>query len=117
MAVPGPVTTAGSLGCHERIRNGQAEMVCSGDEVRSLLGAIGELDIQEQYELQFGATPVQGLSRNELRVFDSLGGYSQDAGQVAAETGLPLALVVHLLVDLHKRGLITRQGSMWCRVR
>lgn len=117
MAVPGPVTTAGSLGCHERIRNGQAEMVCSGDEVRSLLGAIGELDVQEQYELQFGATPVQGLSRNELRVFDSLGGYSQDAGQVAAETGLPLALVVHLLVDLHKRGLITREGTMWRRVR
>ncbi|NLZ58378.1 MAG: DNA-protecting protein DprA [Corynebacterium sp.] len=115
MAVPGPVTTAGSLGCHERIRTGQAEMVCNGDEVRSLLGAIGELDVQGQYELQFVATPVQGLSRNELRVFDSLGQESQDAGQVAVGTGLPLALAVHLLVDLHKRGLVIREGTMWRR--
>lgn len=115
MAVPGPVTTAGSLGCHERIRTGQAEMVCNGDEVRSLLGAIGELDVQGQYELQFVATPVQGLSRNELRVFDSLGQEPQDAGQVAVGTGLPLALAVHLLVDLHKRGLVIREGTMWRR--
>lgn len=116
MAVPGPVTTAGSLGCHERIRNGQAELVCSGDEVRSLLGKIGELDTQEQYELSYAPTPVQGLSRNELRVFDALGRNSQDAGEAAAQTGLPLALVVHLLVDLHKRGLVVRDGTQWRRV-
>lgn len=115
MAVPGPVTTAGSLGCHERIRSGQAEMVCSGDEVRSLLGAIGELDVQGQYELNFAATPVQKLSRNELRVFDSLGHSAQEAAQVAGDTGLPLALTVHLLVDLDKRGLILREGTMWRR--
>lgn len=116
MAVPGPVTTAGSLGCHERIRKGQAEMVCSGEEVRSLLSAIGELDPHQQYELNYAASPIQGLTRNELRVFDSLGTQPQDAGDVATETGLPLALVVHLLVELHKRGVVTREGTMWGRV-
>lgn len=116
MAVPGPVTTAGSLGCHERIRTGAAEMVCSGDEVRSLLSSIGQVDVEGQYELNYAASPIQGLSRNELRVFDSLGMRPRDAGQVAEETGLPLALVVHLLVDLDKRGLIRREGSLWGRV-
>lgn len=116
MAVPGPVTTAGSLGCHERIRTGQAEMVCSGDEVRSLLGAIGGLDPHEQYELNFAANPIQGLSRNELRVFDSLGSLPREVSDIASDTGLSLALVVHLLVELDKRGVITREGTRWGRV-
>ncbi len=117
MAVPGPVTTAGSLGCHERIRSGSAEMVTSGDDVRSLLGAIGDIDMQEQYELSFAETPVQGLSRNELRVFDALGTRPQEANQIATDTGLPLPLVIHLLVDLHKKQLISRDGTVWSRVR
>lgn len=117
MAVPGPVTTAGSLGCHERIRSGNAELVTSGDEVRSLLSAIGTFDPQEQYELDFAASPIQGLSRNELRVFDALGASAREAGAVAADSGLPLALVIHLLVDLQRRALIIREGSTWRRVR
>ncbi|NMB22117.1 MAG: DNA-protecting protein DprA [Corynebacterium sp.] len=116
MAVPGPVTTAGSLGCHERIRNGHAQMVCSGDEIRSLLGAIGGMDAQEQYELNFAANPIQGLSRNELRVYDALGRHPREAAEVATETGLTLALVIHLLVDLNSRGLVAREGVRWVRI-
>lgn len=115
MAVPGPVTTAGSLGCHERIKNGSAQMVTSGDDVRSLLGAIGSLDANEQYELNFSASPIQGLSRNELRVFDALNLIGRQAGEVATDAGLPLALVIHLLVELQRRGLILRDGTDWKR--
>src|SRR5699024_68618 len=111
-----PVTTAGSLGCHERIRNGHAQMVCSGDEIRSLLGAIGGMDAQEQYELNFAANPIQGLSRNELRVYDALGRHPREAAEVATETGLTLALVIHLLVDLNSRGLVAREGVRWVRI-
>lgn len=117
MAVPGPVTTAGSLGCHERIRTGNAELVASADEVRSLLSAIGTFDPQEQYELDFAASPIQGLSRNELRVFDALGDSAREAGAVSADSGLPLPLVIHLLVELQRRSLIIREGATWRRVR
>ena len=117
MAVPGPVTTAGSLGCHERIRNGSAQMVTSGDEVRALLGAVGAMDAQAQYELNFAATPIQGLSRNELRVFDALNGNSsgREASVIAADAGLTLQLTMFLLVALHKRGIVNRVGTLWSR--
>lgn len=117
MAVPGPVTSANSLGCHDRIRDGRAQLVTSSDDIRALLGGIGELDLEKQYELQFpGTAPQQGLSRNELRVYDALEeNRDRDTEEVAATAGLPLALTVHLLVDLGKQGLVLRNGTRWRR--
>lgn len=116
MAVPGPVTSANSLGCHERIRDGRAQLVTGPDDVRALLGAIGEVDVEQQYELQFSGSAVQGLSRNELRIFDALEpGQERETEAVAGAAGLPLALTVHLLVDLGKRGLVVRHGTRWLR--
>ncbi len=116
MAVPGPITTPGSLGCHERIRNGEAVMVCSADEVRELVSKFGEVDVGAQYELEFAADVVQRLSRNELRVFDALeNDIAVTAEVVSAESGLPIKLVVHLLVELMQRGLVVRVGGSWKR--
>lgn len=116
MAVPGPVTSANSLGCHQRIRDGRAQLVTGPDDVRALLGAIGEVDVEQQYELQFSGSAVQGLSRNELRIFDALEpGQERETEAVAGAAGLPLALTVHLLVDLGKRGLVVRHGTRWLR--
>lgn len=41
-AVPGPVTSAASAGCHRLIREGSAVCVCDAGEVRELLGPLGE---------------------------------------------------------------------------
>lgn len=118
MAVPGPVTSANSLGCHERIRDGRAQLVTGPDDIRALLGAIGEVDVAQQYELQFAGTSVQGLSRNELRIFDALDPDGDlETQAVATAAGLPLALAVHLLVDLGKRGLVERNGTKWRRIQ
>lgn len=116
MAVPGPVTTVGSLGCHERIRHGDAELVASGDDIRALLGKLGEVDNVAQTELAFAASPIQRLSRNELRIFDALTTSPREAGEIATETGLPIPLVIHLLVDLDSRCLIKRIGTRWERI-
>ncbi|MDO5075816.1 DNA-processing protein DprA [Corynebacterium sp.] len=115
MAVPGPITGAGSLGCHERIRTGRAQMVTSADEVRSLLEAIGVLDVGAQYELQFAGDAIAGLSRTELRLYDALDGVPAETAAVARAAGLPLSLAVHVLVDLAKRNLVQRVGTGWCR--
>ncbi|MDO5511459.1 DNA-processing protein DprA [Corynebacterium sp.] len=115
MAVPGPITGAGSLGCHERIKEGRAQLVTGSDDIRSLLGAVGALDVAEQYELAFAATPVQSLSRNELRAFDAIEPAGSIAQEVAASAGLPLPLTVHLLMDLCKRGVVVREGTTWKR--
>lgn len=116
MAVPGPVTTAGSVGCHERIRTRTAELVTSADDVRALVGPAGTPDSGEQYELDFGPDPVQRLDRNQLRVFDALEpGEGRTAGEVAATAGLPLPLTVHLLVGLMRAGLVRLEGELWHR--
>lgn len=115
MAVPGPITNASSLGCHERIKRGEAELVCSAEEIRALVARAGEVDVEGQYELEFAANEVQKLSRNELRVYDSLGAKPAGAQEVAAEAGMRLPLAVHLLVELERRGLVKREGSAWLR--
>lgn len=115
MAVPGPVTNMNSLGCHSRIKNQEANLVCSGEEVRALLGKLGTVDPDAQYELQFQADPVQRLSRNELRVFDALGSEPVIAQEVAKSSGLTLGLSVHILVALERQGLIRRQANGWAR--
>lgn len=117
MAVPGPVTTVGSLGCHERIRNGEAQLVTSGEEIRGLLSSAYEVDSQLQYELSFAATPIQGLSRNELRVFDCLGTHPKDATELATDAGMRLPLVIHLLIELQKKSLVLRDGRCWLRAK
>lgn len=115
MAVPGPITTVNSLGCHERIRNGDAVMVCSAEEVRQLLSKIGEVDVGAQYEMQFAATTVQKLSQNEMRVFDATGSHPLTTEKLAEEAGLTVGLTVHLLLTLSKQGLVSRVGNTWCR--
>ncbi len=92
-------------------------MVTSADDVRSLLGAVGAMDSQTQYELNFAATPVQGLTRNELRVFDALDdrGEGREAASIATEAGLTLQLTIFLLIALNKRGIVKRDGTAWSR--
>ncbi|WKD59064.1 DNA-processing protein DprA [Corynebacterium caspium] len=114
MAVPGPITESASLGCHARIRNGSAQLVSSADEIRGLLTAIGTLDIEEQFELQFSPTPIQGLSHNELRVYDAVSpDRAADTQTIAQESGLTLTLTIHLLVELQQKNLITLERGKW----
>lgn len=115
MAVPGPITSAGSLGCHDRIRTGRAQLVVSADEVRQLLSAVGEVDVEAQYEMLFAANDIQALSRNEMRVFDALSDRPQSAEEVASLAGMTVSLTVHILVDLIKRGLVEREGAHFRR--
>ena len=119
MAVPGPITTSGSLGCHQRIQEGRAQLVASADEVRGLVGQVGAVDAAGQYELEFQPTAVQRLSRNELKVYDSTPPETAEEGasaeDIAAAAGMRVALTVHLLVAMQKMGVISRTGSLWQR--
>ncbi len=117
-AVPGPVSSASSTGAHACIRDGSATLVSSVREVLALCRPIGEVDEEEQLELDWAADALQSLPRNELRVYDAVppaGVEGLTAGPIAVECGAPLALTVHLLTALEKRGLVRRKGSRWSR--
>ncbi|MCQ4626698.1 DNA-protecting protein DprA [Corynebacterium sp. CCUG 65737] len=118
LAVPGPILGPGSLGTNLAIRNDRADMVLSADDAHQQLGAIGSTDADGQLEIDFEADAIQKLSRNELRVYDSLpvaGAGGIDVEAVAQASGFTIALAVHLLMDLHKKGLVVRKGKMWER--
>jgi DNA processing protein len=108
-AVPGPVDSASSRGCHRLIRDHEAILVCTSHDVEELIpGGLGE-------DASIGGTSEQGnLGARERQVLDSLpmrGSMEMDAlvcasglrgGEVAAAIGL-----------LELRGLIESHDSGW----
>lgn len=119
MAVPGPVTDAQSLGANLAIQNNEAEMVLNAGQIHEQLSAVGEYSAEEQMEMQYPPSVTQQLSRNELRIYDALppaGCTGREAEAVAADAGLSIALTVHILMDLSKRGLVERDKRVWSRV-
>jgi DNA processing protein len=101
MTVPGPVTSAMSIGCHEAIRGG-ARLVTSYQEVLEEVGLVGD-DL---------APPVRGPERESDRLGQALarivdavprrGGL--DPGQIAASAGVPLREVLRALPTLEQLG-------------
>ena len=119
MAVPGPVTDAQSLGANLAIQNNEAELVLNAGQIHEQLSAVGEYSAEEQMEMQYPPSVTQQLSRNELRIYDALppaGRTGREAEAVAADAGLSIALTVHILMDLSKRGLVERDKRVWSRV-
>ena len=115
-AVPGPVTLPTTSGSHDLIRSGEAVLVCSAFNVRSLYRTVGTVNEDAQLELLWEKSAVQKLSRNELAVYDSLNtAEPTPVAEVAAQAGLSVALTTHLLLELQTQGLTTRIEGGWLR--
>lgn len=108
-AVPGPVTSMASAGCHQLIRSG-AELVTRTDEIVELVGRAGEFAEEQPRPTD----PLDGLSDTELKVFEALparGARTPD--QIAVAAGLPAAGVLGPLAMLELSGLIERTEGRW----
>ena len=70
-AVPGPVTSSASAGCHALLRNG-AELVTRADHIVEHIGRIGELAPDEPRP----TTAFDELSDAERQVYEALPGRS-----------------------------------------
>src|ERR1700746_2612399 len=68
-AVPGPVTSSASTGCHALLRAG-AEVITRTEDIVELVGSIGELAPDQPHP----ATPLDGLSDDERQVYEALPG-------------------------------------------
>jgi DNA processing protein len=114
MAVPGPVTSLMSVGCHDLLRAGAAIPVCSADQVVEAAGRIGADPITRSDE---PPRPTDGLDRVMLRVHEELSPRAgMSAERVAVGSGVPLSLVRAVLPELELLGLVRRCESGWCRV-
>lgn len=114
-AVPGPVTSLMSAGCHEWIREAKAVLVTDAAEVADAFGQIG-VDLAPRR-----SGPVRrddGLDDVLQRVFDALPpnqGVGLDRLSLAA--GLNVAEVQSALGLLELRGLAERHGDGWRKGR
>lgn len=108
-AIPGPVTSAASAGCHVLLR-GDATLVTCAEEVIELIGHIGELAPDPARP----SSPLDGLSEGERRVYEALPARgSRTADQIAVASGLPAHQVLGPLAMLEVAGLVTRQDGCW----
>ncbi|MFC5995278.1 DNA-processing protein DprA [Pseudonocardia hispaniensis] len=112
MAVPGPVTSGMSAGCHELIRQG-ALLVSRVEEV---LEAVGRLGLDLAGDPARPVHPTDGLDPAQIRVHDALPARAaRDIRWLTLESGLPMEAVRPALVELERRGLAEYREGRWQR--
>ena len=108
-AVPGPITSSASTGCHVLLRAG-AELVTRADEVREIVGRAGEFADEEPRPVD----ALDSLSDTERQVYEALPGRgSRTPDEVAVAAGLPATAVLGPLAMLEIAGLIERRDGRW----
>jgi len=110
-AVPGPITSMASAGCHRLLRDGAAVCVTDADEVVELIAEIGR-DLVPGRDPADGGT--DGLDVTARRVRDVLPVRSGLApARLAREAGLSEAEVRAALGALELLGMAHRHGAGW----
>jgi DNA processing protein len=117
MAVPGPVTSAMSAGCHALLAAEEfpATLVTCVDDVLPVIGRLSDLDLSAPARPRRG-TPLQqkldDLDPTSRRVFDCLPAYGWvQADELACATGVSASSVVSALPVLEAQGLVTADGT------
>ncbi|MBK0867472.1 DNA-protecting protein DprA [Saccharopolyspora sp. HNM0986] len=113
MALPGPVTSANSVGCHDMIRSGKGVLVTSTAQVLEMinpLGAAPPVDPEPQARSSDALDPCTRKLHDAVIARD---GASSE--QLARECGLPLRTVRALLPEMELAGLVRRKEGGWMR--
>lgn len=109
-AVPGPVTSSTSVGCHVLLRERDATVITRAEEIVELVGRCGEL----APELARPSAPLDELTDTELRVYEALPARAaRTADQIAVTCGLPPHEVLAPLSMLELAGLVVQQHGRW----
>lgn len=109
-AVPGPVTSAASAGCHEMLRNGEAELATRAEHVIELAGRCGELADEPEHP----ATALDQLDAVQQRVYEALPGRgAATVEEIALGAALPPEQVLGPLALLELGGLAESRDGRW----
>jgi len=113
LAVPGPITSATSAGCHDLLRTGSAMLAGSVSEILEAVGPVGE---------NLAAPPTgptrrtDGLGAEALRVYEALSrNTARTPARVAVESGVAIGRVRALLPELELTNLARRCEEGWRR--
>ena len=119
-AVPGPVTSMASAGCHRLLRDGRAVCVTDTDEVCELAGGLGEegaaARTQEESRDRAAHRPHDGLDPSTARVFEAVPVRRAAAVEaIVRAAGVSPAEGLAGLGRLELVGLVVRDGAGWRR--
>lgn len=104
-AVPGPVTSGASTGCHRLLREYGAAVIERVEHIVELLEGPGE-----------EAAPLAGLTSDEVRVLDALSARAaRDVDDLAVRTGMATRDVTASLALLELSGSVVERASGWLR--
>lgn len=114
-AVPGPVTSMVSAGCHEEIRMKRAELVTDAAEAAELVGAFGrDLAAPKRGPVRSG----DHLEELPRRVYTNIPHHtSRTVDDLCRVAGLAPGEVLGALGDLEAGGLVERRLDGWGKVR
>ena len=114
MAVPGPITSALSVGCHLLVRDEQAVLVT---RVAEVLEAVGPIGTDLAPTLSTPARPTDGLSSELLAVYEALPTRApRHPEQLTRDSGVPLNRVRSALPLLELQGLVACGVTGWYRL-
>jgi DNA processing protein len=114
LAVPGPVTSALSAGCHDLIRAERAKLVT---DARDVVGLVGPLQPAPPVH-RHGDRPTDGLDLVTARVHDALPARgSATVEEISVAAGLPVGDVLGALAALQLDELAERADGRWRRSR
>jgi DNA processing protein len=113
-AVPGPVTSPTSAGCHRLLRDYDAICVTSAAEMAELIG-VG-VDLELDLPGADDAAPRERTS-DQVRVFDALSVRAPRVpADIARRSGLSTAAVLGALGTLDFEGAVRERATGWVRV-
>ncbi len=103
-AVPGPVTSLLSRGCHDLIRDG-ARVIESVDDVLEAIGV----------ERETTSIALDGLDGDEEKTYTAMIGGAEVAEAIAGRSGVPVERVMRALALLEAKGFVARDGGRYFR--
>lgn len=120
-AVPGPVTSAQSAGCHRLLKESAAQCVTDAQDIIELAGfnvrsqGTGT-ELARQGELEFGDRLTDSLNPIEKLVFDVLSPRTlRTLDEVATRSGVTMGEAMAAVAQLESRKVIERVGYKWRR--
>ncbi|WP_226533274.1 DNA-processing protein DprA [Microbacterium paraoxydans] len=105
-AVPGPVTSSSSAGCHRLLREYDAQCVTSAQEVRELWGQLDGAQSARTVEHPDGTRVLDALTTRSVLSVE----------EISRRAGLSPERVRSLLGLLHLEGDVDADGAGWRRV-
>ncbi len=117
-AIPGPVTSPSSTGCHRLIRDG-ATLVTGASDVLDLVDPLDAArepsGLQEAVRDRAGGGPLSFPSPAHRQAYDAIAGRGSTIDRIAAGAGLTLPEARSALGGLLLSGLAIQDGDLWRR--